>query len=103
MPFGLCNAPATFQRLMQEIFKKQLYKSVLCYLDDILIFSKSFDEHLERLEEVLKLLKENGLKLKRDKCSFGKKEVGYLGHVVSKDGNATDPKKTETVSKWKKP
>ena len=65
MPFGLCNAPAIFQRLMQVIFRKQMYQTMLCYLDDILIFSKTIEEHIQRLDEVFEILEINGLKLKR--------------------------------------
>ena len=81
---------------MQEIFQKQLYKTMLCYLDDILIFSTTFDEHVQRLRKVLVILKDNGLKLKREKFHFIREEVNYLGHLITKECIATDPGKIET-------
>ncbi|KAL2085708.1 hypothetical protein ACEWY4_019028 [Coilia grayii] len=103
MPFGLCNAPSTFQRLMERIFGDQSFTSLLLYLDDIVIFSSSFQEHLQRLELVLSRLKEHNLKLKLSKCHFFKDEVQYLGHVISSRGVATDPDKIQTVLQWKRP
>ena len=103
MPFGLCNAPGTFQRLMERIFGDQSFQSVLLYLDDIVIFSSSFEEHLQRLDLVLSRLKQQNLKLKLKKCHFFKKEVKYLGHVISAAGVATDPDKITAVAEWKRP
>ena len=100
MPFGLCNAPATFQRLMQVIFRKQMYQTMLCYLDDILIFSKTIEEHIQRLDEVFEILETNGLKLKRKKCCFLKESVIYLGHMIDKEGVSPDPNKIEVIQKW---
>ena len=91
MPFGLCNAPACFARLMQACLNEQIFLILLVYLDDILIFSKTFEEHLERLEMVLKRLREHGLKLKLEKCTFLRRRVTYLGHEVSGAGIAPDP------------
>lgn len=85
MPFGLCNSPSTFQRLMERIFRDQSLQSLLLYLDDI-IFSASFEDHLHRLNLVLTCLQNNNLKLKLSKCHFFKTEVKYLGHVVSASG-----------------
>ena len=103
MPFGLNNAPATFQRLMQNIFRDDLLRVLLVYLDDIVVYSSTISEHLQRLEHVLLKLKENGLKIEPEKCQFFKKSVKYLGHVVSAEGVATDPAKTEVVAKWPMP
>ena len=100
MPFGLCNAPATFQRLMQRCLGDQCYQTVLCYLDDVLVFSETFEEHLERLEMVLQRLQSIGLKLKSSKCHFLQSEVLYLGHRVSADGISTDPDKIVAVQGW---
>ncbi|KAI3368246.1 hypothetical protein L3Q82_007966 [Scortum barcoo] len=86
MPFGLCNAPSTFQRLMQRMFGDQQGQSLLLYLDDIIIYSSSVEQHLQRLEMVLDRLKREGLKAKLDKCAFFRQEVGYLGHVISSQG-----------------
>ena len=103
MPFGLCNAPGTFQRLMERIFGDQSFQSLLLYLDDIVIFSTSFNQHLQRLEMVLSRLQQHNLKLKMSKCHFFQQEVKYLGHVISSAGVATDPEKTKAVAEWKHP
>lgn len=100
MPFGLCNAPSTFQRLMERLFGDQRHQSLLLYLDDIVVFSSSVTQHLERLELVLGRLKHEGLKAKLEKCAFFKPKVKYLGHVVSAQGVATDPGKVEVVANW---
>ncbi|MGL4849428.1 MAG: reverse transcriptase domain-containing protein, partial [Clostridium sp.] len=86
MPFGLTNAPFTFQRLMNSVFKKQLYRFVLVYLDDILIFSNTFESHLKHLEIVLKSLEVLRLKANRQKCKLCKDSVLFLGYQISKDG-----------------
>lgn len=103
MPFGLCNAPSTFQRLMERIFGDQSFQSLLLYLDDIVVFSSSFEQHLERLDLVLTRLKEHNLKLKLEKCHFFQPEVQYLGHVISASGVATDPSKISAVAGWARP
>ena len=103
MPFGLCNAPSTFQRLMQRMFGKEQGQSLLLYLDDIIVFSSSVEQHLQRLEIVLDRLQKEGLKAKLEKCAFFRREVGYLGHVITSQGVSTDPKKIEAVSKWQRP
>ncbi|MCJ8749885.1 hypothetical protein PDJAM_G00192760 [Pangasius djambal] len=100
MPFGLCNAPSTFQRLMERLFGGQQCQSLLLYLDDIVVFSSSVDQHLARMEVVLSRLLREGLKAKLSKCAFFKREVQYLGHVISSEGVSTDPSKIEAVSKW---
>ncbi|KAI3369216.1 hypothetical protein L3Q82_007450 [Scortum barcoo] len=89
MPFGLCNAPSTFQRMMQRMFGDQQGQSLLLYLDDIIVFSSSVKQHLQRLEMVLDQLQQEGLKAKFDKCAFFQQEVGYLGHVISSQGVST--------------
>ena len=100
MPFGLVNAPATFQRLMTVCMGDLNLTECLLYLDDIIVFSKSFESHLQRLEHVFQRLKDHGLKLKPSKCTFFQSKVKYLGHVVSKEGIHTDPDKIETVQNW---
>ncbi len=97
MPFGLCNAPATFQRL---ILAGLQWTSCLVYLDDVIIVAKTFEEHLHNLRTVFDRLREAGLKLKPTKCSLCRQEVNFLGHIVSADGVATDPAKTEKVETW---
>ena len=103
MPFGLCNAPGTFQRLMQRMFGDQQCQSLLLYLDDIVVFSSSVTQHLQRLEVVLQRLHKEGLKAKLEKCAFFRQQVSYLGHVISNKGVATDPAKIEAVAKWPLP
>ena len=103
MPFGACNAPATFQRLMENCLGDLNLSWCLVYLDDIIIFSSTPEEHLERLEAVFQKLGAAGLKLKPSKCNFFREEIQYLGHIVSKDGISTDPKKVEAVVNWRPP
>lgn len=103
MPFGLCNAPSTFQRLMQRMFGDRQCESLLLYLDDIIVFSSSIQQHLQRLEAVLARLHTEGLKAKLEKCAFFRRRVNYLGHVISHEGVATDPAKIDAVASWKRP
>ena len=103
MPFGLCNAPATFQQLMENLLNGLQWRTCLVYLDDIIVYSKTFDEHLDRLREVFDLLGEAGLKLKPKKCQLFRHSVPYLGHVISAEGVKTDPEKTKTVAEWPMP
>ncbi|PIK39177.1 hypothetical protein BSL78_23984 [Apostichopus japonicus] len=103
MPFGLTNAPATFQRLMEHCVGDMNYKKCLVYLDDVIIFSQTFEEHLERLSAVLKRLTDFGLKLKPSKCNLLQNSVTYLGHVVSEHGVETDPEKIQAVKSWPVP
>jgi hypothetical protein len=103
MPFGLCNAPATFQRVMERCMGDLNLRDCLIYLDDVIIFSTSFSEHLKRLDAVFTHLEEHNLKLKASKCEFFKSKVTYLGHVVSEKGIETDPDKIEAVKTWPVP
>lgn len=103
MPFGLCNAGATFQRLMDVVMSGLHLDVCLVYLDDIIVFSKTVEEHLERLVRVLGRLRSAGLKLKPEKCSLMRKSVTFLGHVVSGAGIATDPEKIKAVAEWPTP
>ena len=100
MPFGLCNAPATFERLMEQILNGLNWRTCLVYLDDIIVTGKTFDEHLDNLREVFERIRNAGMKLSPKKCSLFKKEVKYLGHIVSSSGISTDPEKLETVTNW---
>lgn len=103
MPFGLVNAPATFQRLMHMVLAGLEWKTCLAYMDDINTFSTTVNEHLDRLEEVFSRLSEAGLTLNPAKCSLFRSSVGYLGHVISGEGVATDPSKISTVVSWPTP
>eukprot|EP00731_Ephydatia_muelleri_P038701 Em0868g1a len=100
MPFGLCNAPATFQRLMDRVLSGLKWSSCLVYFDDIIVVGTTFQEHLHHLTSVFTRLRGAGLKLKPKKCTLCRQQVTFLGHIVSTDGVATDPSKTEAVSKW---
>ena len=103
MPFGLCNAPATFHRVMQVVLAGLEWRSCFVYLDDILIASKTFEEHLDHLREVFDRLRKAGLRLKPKKCLLLRREVPYLGHVISKEGIRPDPAKTEKVHRFPTP
>ena len=97
MPFGLCNAPDTFQRVMQAVLAGLEWRSCFVYLDDILIASRTFDEHLEHIKEVLEQLRAAGLHLKPKKCLFLREEVPYLGHVILASGIKPDPSKLQKL------
>ncbi|KAM0053973.1 putative nucleotidyltransferase, Ribonuclease H [Helianthus debilis subsp. tardiflorus] len=100
LPFGLTNAPATFQGLMNAVFKKLLRKTVLIFFDDVLVYSKSMQQHVKDLGEVLQLFRDHQLYAKKSKCSFAGSKVEYLGHVISKEGVSTDSSKIEAVKNW---
>ena len=103
MPFGLCNAPATFERLMETVLAGLNWQICLIYLDDIIIVGKTFDDMIRNLDEVLQKLHDAGLKLKPRKCQLFAKRVDFLGHVISGEGIQTDPKKTQAVREWPRP
>ncbi|WVZ97548.1 hypothetical protein U9M48_043074 [Paspalum notatum var. saurae] len=103
MSFGLTNAPAFFMYMMNSVFMNELDKFVVVFLDDILIYSKDEKEHEEHLRIVLTWLREHKLYAKFSKCAFWLKEVGFLGHILSKKGVAVDPSKVDCVLNWKQP
>jgi hypothetical protein len=103
MSFGLTNAPATFQALMNEVLRPFLRRFVPVFFDDILVYSSSWAEHLRHLHLVSTKLQEQNLVVKRSKCAFGERTVGYLGHVISKDGVAMDAAKVQAVLDWPRP
>ena len=103
MPFGLCSAPATFQRLMTSSMNDLIFRIVLVYLDDILVYSHDFQSHLDRLRMVFQRLREVGLTLNLQKCRFCQTEVKYLGYAISAGGIATDEEKIQVVRDWPEP
>lgn len=100
MPFGLTNAPATFQSLMNAIFRSFLRKFVLVFFDDILIYSRGLEEHHQRMEIVLEVLRENKLYTNKKKCSFAYSKVEYLGHIISGRGVEVDPENIRSIKQW---
>jgi hypothetical protein len=103
MPFGLTNAHAVFMDLMNRVFRPYLDRSVVVFIDDILVYSSSYIEHEKHLREVLQTLREHRLYAKLNKCEFWLKEVTFLGHVILAEGILVDPRKVEAVLKWERP
>jgi len=103
MPFGLCNAPATFQRLMDTVLSGLNLEICLAYLDDIIVFSTDLESHLTRLTQLFEKLREANLKLKPSKCCLLQKKVAFLGYVISQKGVETDPGKIEAIANWPVP
>ena len=98
MPFGLANAPASLQRVMDFIFGDMLGRCIMIYLDDIVVFSRTQEEHVQHLQEVFTRLRKYGLRLKASKCSFGRRQIKLLGYILSEEGQAADPEKTKAIS-----
>jgi hypothetical protein len=103
MPFGLTNAPATFCTLMNDIFREWLDDFVVVYIDDILIYSSSLEEHAEHLRKVFQRLRENKLYAKLEKCEFGVMEVDFLGHRITQEGLMMDDHKVKGILDWEPP
>ncbi|UYV71977.1 K02A2.6-like, partial [Cordylochernes scorpioides] len=103
LPFGLCNGPATFERLMDTVLRTHKWKICLCYLDDVIIFSEDLHSHLNRLKTILECLKTAGLTLNASKCRFAYTKLLILGHVVSNEGIAPDPEKNISIRKFPTP
>ena len=103
MPFGLTNAPATFQCLMEHCLGDLHLNWCIIYLDDIIVYSETPEEHIRRLQGVFEKLSRAGLRLKPSKCEFFRERIAYLGHIVSKEGIETDPKKIIAVKLWPRP
>lgn len=103
MSFGLTNAPAAFMDLMNRVFKQYLDMFVIVFIDDILVYSRSEEEHASHLRIVLQTLKDQELYAKFSKCDFWLSSVAFLGHIVSSEGIKVDPQKVEVVKKWPRP
>ena len=103
LPFGLCNAPATFQRLMSHTFSDMLGKFVVVYLDDILVFSENAEQHYEHLQAVFEWLRQDKFFAKWQKCTFGADQVKYLGHVIRGGTVSVDTGKTDAIRLWPTP
>ncbi len=103
VPFGLKGAPATLQRLMTNVLGEFNWKILLIYLDDVIIYSRSFDEHLEHLNRVVDKIRTAGLKLQPNKCAFARNQVRYLGNIVSIDGVEPDPEKVRAIREFPRP
>ena len=101
--FGLTNAPATFQNVINDMFNDMLDDFTIIYLDDILVYSETKEEHKMHVRQVLQRLKELKYYVRLHKCSFFQPEVPYLGHVVGADGIKVGPKKTQAVQDWPEP
>ena len=100
MPFGLCNAPTTFMRVMNDALRSFLDEFVIVYLDDILIFNKSQEEHVKHVRKVLDIMRKEQLNLKMSKCEFRKISLVYLGHIVGGGELKIDPSKFSVIVNW---
>lgn len=103
MPFGLTNASTTFQATMNDIFSKYLRKFVLVFFDDILVYSRSVEDHVQHLQVVFGLLHDNHLAVKLQKCQFEKRELQFLGHIIYEEGVKPDPEKLDAMVRWPLP
>ena len=103
MPFGLTNALATFQAYINNILRKYFDVFVVVYLDDILVYSKTYEEHIQHVHLILTALRDANLRIKVEKTEFHKKEVKFLGYIVSREGLKMDSKKIEAITSWPKP
>jgi hypothetical protein len=103
MPFGLTNAPATFMRMMDDILRPFTNTFVVVYLDDILIYNKTWAEHLQHIQQVLHTLRQHKLYANLEKCSFGMDRVHYLGYIIDQHGVHVDPAKIQVIRDWPAP
>ena len=103
MPFGLCNTPTTFERLMDHVLVGLPWTICMVYLDDIIVHGRTIDQELVNITQVFSCIRNAGLKLAPSKCSLFKQKVKYLGHIISKDGIAAEQEKISTVQSWPRP
>lgn len=103
MSFGLTNAPASFMKMMSGIFREYLEEFVIIFIDDILVYSKDRESHQGHLRIVLEKLREQKVFAKLRKCSFWKRSIGFLGHIVSDQGVLVDPEKIKSIEDWPRP
>lgn len=103
MSFGVINGPPTFQQLMHTVLAHLLRVCVLVFFDDILVFSKSYKEHLQHLQMVFSALRKHQLYARLSKCTFSQNRVDYLGYVITSEGVSTDPAKVEVIVQWPTP
>ena len=103
LPFGLTNAPATFMHLMHSIFREYLDSFVIIFLDDILIYNRTLEEHRCHIKQALQILRDNQLYANPSKCAFFQISIAYLGHIVTREGIKPDPSKIEAILNWKTP
>lgn len=103
MPFGLKNAPSTFQRVMDNVLRKHIGVICLVYMDDIIVFSTSLTEHIDNLAKIFRTLEEHNLKIQLDKSEFLQKEVAFLGHIVTSEGVKPNPDKIQIIKEWPLP
>jgi hypothetical protein len=103
MPFGLCNAPKTFMRVMNDVFRQNIDDFFIVYLDKIFIFIQIWEDHIKHVKIVFELLKKEKLYIKLSKCEFGKNYLVYLGYIVGNGQLKIDPAKVEVIVKWPKP
>ncbi|CAH9056340.1 unnamed protein product, partial [Cuscuta europaea] len=103
MPFGLTNAPAVFMDLMNRVFRPYLDTFVVVFIDDILVYSKTPEDHEKHLRLTLQTLRENQLYAKLSKCDFWQDQVAFLGHIITQEGVSVDPSKIKAVIEWHAP
>ena len=103
MPFGLCNAPSTFQAIMNSIFHPHLRIFILVFFDDILVYSPTWDTHLMHVKQTWALLRQHQFCVKASKCAFGQQELEYLGHIVTNQGMNVDGSKVAAMVDWPRP